>query len=119
MAGAGENRHCQLCGRNLTDPVRIYAEVATKQREDADRVSNDIIEHDRQRLFVGINALPPPYAGQIVSTASRPGGSEVIEEPQVRRFVDRHFRSFKGHQRRRPCSCYWIAQRIEDTKIWQ
>jgi hypothetical protein len=119
MAGAGENWHCQLCGRNLTDPVRIYAEVATKHREDAARVSSDIIEHDRQKLFVGKNALPPLYAGQIVSTASRPGGFEVIEEPQVRRFVDRHFRSFKSHQGRRPCSCYRIAQRIEDTKIWQ
>src|SRR6202022_2373277 len=48
-----------------------------------------------------------------------PGGVEVIEEPQVGRFVDRHFRPLKSHQRRRPCSRYRIAQGIEDTKIWQ
>jgi len=37
----------------------------------------------------------------------------------VRRIVDRQFRPFKSHQRRRPCSCYRIAQGIEDTKIWR
>jgi len=37
----------------------------------------------------------------------------------VRRIVDHHFRPFKSHQRRRPCSCYRIAQGKEDTKIWR
>src|ERR1700730_9123984 len=110
--GAGENRPGQLCGRNRIDLVWIYPEVATKHRKDATRVSDDIIEHDRQKLFVGKNALPSLYAGQIVSAASRPGGFEVIEEPQVGRFVDRHFRPLKSHQRRRPCSRYRIAQGI-------
>lgn len=37
----------------------------------------------------------------------------------MRRIVDRHFRPFKSHQRRRPCSCYRIAQGIEDAKVWR
>jgi len=37
----------------------------------------------------------------------------------VRRIVDHHFRPFKSHQRRRPCSCNRIPQGVEDAKIWQ
>jgi hypothetical protein len=40
IAGASENRHRQLCGRNITDPAGIYAEVAAKPHENAARIFN-------------------------------------------------------------------------------
>jgi hypothetical protein len=43
----------------------------------------------------------------------------VIKKPNQRRIVDLHFCPFESHQRRGPCSGYWIAEGIEDTEIGQ
>jgi hypothetical protein len=45
IAGGGENRYRPPCGRNITDPAGIYAEVAAKPHENAARIFNNIIEH--------------------------------------------------------------------------